>query len=399
VLVTSTRESDLTSAWVAGCQVGGVAGPKLLELVKLRNDWARQQGYRDFFQMQLVLNEQNEQELDLLFQQVDEITRDEYRKRKQEMDQVLAKRYLVPMEELKPWHYGQVFLQQVPSVMEVKLDTYYARSDITLAIADYFKGLGLPADQIIKGSDLKPQPGKYPYAYCMDVDRQGDVRILANLQNDADSAQTLLHEMGHAVYDLGIEPSLPWRLREPASIDMTEGVAMMFGDLYSDPVWLYNHLGLSAPESQSIAATCLRTAELNQLIFCRWALVMYHFEKELYAHPGSNLDNYWWQLIERYQLITPPAERPPFAWAAKVHLATAPVYYYHYLLGRIIACQLAAGWQAELSAPGGEASSLGLYLQECVFAPGASRTWPQLLMSATGQPLQPEILRLDRTRK
>lgn len=391
VLVTSTTESDLDSAWLAGCQIGAEVGPRLLKLVKLRNQLAREQGYRDFFQLQLAMNQQSEQELDSIFNQVDIMTRDAYQQQKAAMDKVLARRFGIPAAELKPWHYQQIFLQQVPVACEPNLDKYYARKDIIPVVSQYFRRLGLPANQVIGSSDLKPRAAKYPYAYCIDIDRAGDVRILANLQNDADSTQTLLHEMGHAVYDLKIAPSLPWRLREPASTGLTEGVAMMFGDRYADPAWLQYQLGLSGPETKQIAEDCQFSSQLNNLIFCRWALVMYHFEKEMYAHPDTNLDSFWWQLVKRYQLINPPIQPPAYAWAAKVHLATAPVYYYHYLLGRIIAYQLTEGWEMELAKPS-DNSPLGTFLSECIFAPGARLQWEDVLYGATGEKINPQVL-------
>ncbi|MGE5381643.1 MAG: M2 family metallopeptidase [Methylocystaceae bacterium] len=395
VLASATNEEQLASAWMSGCQIGRIAGPKLINLVKLRNNLAREQGYRDFFQMKLVLNEQNEQELDTIVNQVEMLTCQDYSLYKQQMDTAMAKRYGIPVNQLKPWHYQQIFLQQVPPAYGERLDQYYQPVDITRAIADYFEQLGLPGQRIINDSDLKPREGKYPYAYCMDIDRQGDVRILANLSDDTDSARTLLHEMGHAVYDHGLSSSLPWRLREPASTALTEGVAMMFGDMASDPEWLHSRLGLSPGETQRLEAAGSSTRQLDDLIFCRWAIVMYKFEKALYANPDGRLDDYWWQLVKRYQLIDAPDQPPPCVWAAKVHLATAPVYYYQYLLGRIIACQLAAGWHKDLTAAQGQPTFVGVYLRDCVFAPGASLTWQDLLKSATGQKLDPMVLVQD----
>ena len=37
-------------------------------------------------------------------------------------------------------------------------------------------------------------------------------------------------------------------------------------------------------------------------MFARWALVMLHFEKALYANPEQDLNKLWWDIVERYQL-------------------------------------------------------------------------------------------------
>ena len=78
------------------------------------------------------------------------------------------------------------------------------------------------------------------------------------------------------------------------------------------------------------------------LVFARWVLVMTHFERGLYADPDADHDTAWWDLVERFQLITRPDGRHAPDWAAKIHVALAPVYYQNYLLGELVASQLQA---------------------------------------------------------
>ena len=40
-----------------------------------------------------------------------------------------------------------------------------------------------------------------------------DVRILGNTVSTHDAADTMLHELGHGVYDVGFRDGLPWLLR------------------------------------------------------------------------------------------------------------------------------------------------------------------------------------------
>ena len=48
----------------------------------------------------------------------------------------------------------------------------------------------------------------------------------------------------------------------------------------------------------------------------------------------------WWDLVSRYQLLTPPEGRDEPDWAAKIHVACAPVYYHTYLYGHLVASQV-----------------------------------------------------------
>jgi peptidyl-dipeptidase A len=121
-------------------------------------------------------------------------------------------------------------------------------------------------------------------------------------------------------------------------------------------------------------------------VYARWVLVMTNIERGLYADPDADHDTRWWQLVERYQLVRPPAGRRAPDWAAKIHLAAAPVYYQNYLYGEMVASQLDATLQARA---GGlvDRPEAGAHLVEHVFKPGASMRWDHLVEAATGEPL------------
>jgi peptidyl-dipeptidase A len=118
------------------------------------------------------------------------------------------------------------------------------------------------------------------------------------------------------------------------------------------------------------------------------------FERKLYADPDSDLDSAWWELVSRYQLVTPPAERRAPDWAAKIHVAVAPVYYHTYLYGSIVASQL---HDALRTAAGGivDRPESGRVLAERLFAPGLAVRWDRLVEQATGSPLSVDALARD----
>jgi peptidyl-dipeptidase A len=122
------------------------------------------------------------------------------------------------------------------------------------------------------------------------------------------------------------------------------------------------------------------------LTFARWVLVMTSFERSLYADPDGDLDTLWWDLVERYQLVRRPDGRAAPDWAAKIHLAAAPVYYQNYLYGELFASQL----DATLTARAGgivDRAACGELLVRDVFAPSAACRWDELVTRATGAPL------------
>ena len=74
------------------------------ELVKLRNEAAKQLGFKNYHEMMLFLNEQTAPELIKLFDELDELTREPFAKAKAEIDERLAKKCGVAVKDLMPWH-------------------------------------------------------------------------------------------------------------------------------------------------------------------------------------------------------------------------------------------------------------------------------------------------------
>jgi len=263
--------------------------------------------------------------------------------------------------------------------------------------AKFYAGIGLPADSILEKSDLYEREGKNPHGFCTDIDRRGDVRVLCNLKNNEYWMETMLHELGHAVYDKYHDPQVPFLLREPAHIFTTEAVAMFFGRLSRNPAWMQQTLDLSDQQRTEIEKVSDKYAQLKQIIFARWAMVMYDFEKQLYANPDQDLNSLWWQIVEKYQLVKKPPHRNQPDWAAKIHFTIAPCYYHNYLLGELLASQLhhhIAGSVLKLQVDEevgyvGQ-KKVGEFLTKKVFKPGAMYHWDEMIEQATGEPLTPK---------
>lgn len=279
-------------------------------------------------------------------------------------------------------------------LLAVDLDKYYQGKDVKSLAATFFAGIGLPVDDILEKSDLYEREGKNPHAFCTDIDREGDVRILCNLQETERWMETMLHELGHAVYDRYLDPDMPYLMRQPAHAFTTEAIAMFFGRLSRNPYWMERMLGLTETQRYELEQVSETYARLKQLVFARWAMVMYHFEKALYADPDQDLNALWWELVEKYQDVKKPAGRQAPDWAAKIHFTIAPCYYHNYLLGELLASQLHAylvhSVLQDAEEPGvsyAHAEAVGDYLRQHVFAAGARYPWNIMIEKATDEPL------------
>ena len=388
------RESDDVAerreAWEASKTVGPVVADDVRELARLRNEAARSLGLRDWFALSLACDEMDEGRLVQTLDDADRATAEPFARWKADLDGKLAERFRCAPADLRPWHYADPFFQEAPPEGAVDLDPLFKGKDIVGLARRTFDGIGLEVEGILAGSDLFPRSGKSQHAFCIDVDRAGDVRILANVVDNHTWTEVMLHELGHAVYDLGFHDDLSWLLRSTHLVT-TEASALLLGTLASEREWLERVLELDGGEAQELEARLRRARAAELLVFTRWVLVMNQFERLLYADPERDLDAAWWELVARHQLVTPPEGRQAPDWAAKVHIAVAPVYYHTYLYGSMVASQLKTTLR---EAAGGivDRPAAGELLRERLYAPGESVRWDRLVVQASGSPLSVESL-------
>lgn len=393
ILKTSNDLELRKKAWEASKQVSTLVEADMLKLAKLRNESAKAMGFDNYYQLRLVVNEQDPDKLLKLFDELDQETRAPFIEIKHEMDSVLASRFNINIEDLRPWHYADPFFQSAPVITEIKLGPYYADKDIVKLVADFYKSIGIDVEPILSRSDLYERKGKYPHAYCTNIDRKGDVRIMTNVRPTEGWAGTVLHELGHAIYEIYIDNDLPFALREPSHIFTTEAVAMFLGRLSKNAKWIQEMIDISDEEREKITEATWKTLRLEQLIFSRWVQVMVHFEKYLYENPDQDLNKLWWDLVEKYQMVKRPEEKNMPDWATKIHICSVPVYYHNYMLGEMLASQFLFAIAKsqyldsidEIKFTGNP--EIGKYFIENVFKPGNKYRWDEMIIRATGEKL------------
>lgn len=394
VLKTSRDSATRQHVWQAAKQVGSEVATDLSELVRLRNRAANKLGFDDYHAMQLYLNEQDQAEVLKLFDQLDDLTREPFARAKAEIDARLAEQYGIPIDELRPWHYHDPFFQEPQSVYDADLDEPFKSADILQICRRFYSGIGLPIEDVLERSDLYEKPGKSPHAFCTDIDREGDVRVLANIKPNAYWMSTMLHELGHSVYtSKNIPVSVPYILRSNAHILTTEGVAMMFERFCTDSRWLAAY-GVTMDDPVAFDEAARRQRRDKLLIFSRWCQVMLRFEVSMYRNPDQDLNKLWWDLVEKYQLVRRPEGRDAPDFASKIHVVTVPAYYHNYMMGELFACQVHASIDQQLQLEGEPRNAIytsepavGEFMIEKVIAPGRKLTWNELTEFATGEPL------------
>lgn len=401
VLGEGTNSAEVESAWRASKEISRYRGTlgsepsvvdRLRNLVRLRNQAARQIGYPDAHQAALELSELDPKWLFETLAELDRATRPIFERWKGSLDDKLAGRFGITVRDLRPWHYGDRFFQTPPRVDEpIDLDAIFRGKDVVALTNASFDRLGFDIRPIVEQSDLFPgDPAtsrKCQHAFCTTIEAPTDVRVLCNIVPGARWLSTNLHEFGHAVYGASLDPALPYILRDDAHLLANEAIALLMERHMLDEGWLAEVAGIEPALAADIARQGRQRRAVKHLVFTRWVLVMCHFERELYANPDrDDLGSLWWDFVEEFQQVRrPERERTAHDWAAKIHFVGYPAYYQNYLLGEIFGTQLEAAVVRDCGRLFLEPSA-GEFLVSRMFRKGATLTWRDLLESIAGEP-------------
>ena len=394
-ILKSHRDNDFRKQiWRAQKSLGNEVAINIVKLAKLRNEAAKQLGYKNYFYMAMDSKELDPEEVSSVFDELHTLTEEPFGNLHQEIEEVFSKRYRINTDKIRPWHYEDLFAQSAPAIYEINLDQYYQNTDIPNIANTFYASAKIPVKDILERSDLFEREGKNQHAYSFCIDRKQDIRILCNIVPNERWMETMLHELGHAIYDKYIDQTLPFLLREPANSFTTEGVAMFFGSFASNANWMQSALNITDKEKKKIEKVTRANLRLSKLTFARWSMVVFNFEKNFYTNPDQDLNTLWWDLVEKFQFIKRPESALGAEWATKIHIATYPVYYQNYQLGELFASQILNHIADKYynaakieKVTFWEKPEAGNYLKNMVFSTAKRLPWNEMIKKATGEPL------------
>ena len=272
------------------------------ELARLRNEAARALGYRDHFAMSLRSTSSTRTGCSPCSTGSTRCSAPSWARAKEAIDEDQRRRLGLPDEHvLRPWDYADPFFQDPPPAPDDPFEALAAGLDTLERLPRLLRGARRAGRR--DPGPQRPLPAaanKNQHAFCIPIERIDDIRVLANVVPGERWLETMLHELGHAVYERAIDPGLPWTLQTPSHIFTTEAIAMLHGRRARDPRFLRRFAGLEDAADDPRHAEAMR----RQLhVFVPWVQVMTRFERALYADPDADLGRTWWELVERYQRV------------------------------------------------------------------------------------------------
>jgi peptidyl-dipeptidase A len=383
-LQTSTNSKDREKIWYEKMKLGKVIEDELLELVDMRNKIAKSKGYSNFYELKLKSQELKLGELNNVILKLREHLDEDFTFIKNQIDKELKVKFNLK-EDPMPWHYNHPFLQETH--INYMSDENLTKNKVIHDLKSWFSDKGLDIEDLINNSNITANSKKSSASFCLNIDRKKDVRVSCHFNQNQKSIALLLHELGHALYEVNISQELPFILKKSSQVFISEAIALFFEKLAYKQSWFTTAITQTSSQTPIIQT---KQHSINNLLRLYETISITRFEYELYANPSQNLNKLWWDIVEDTQRLKRPDDWNHAFWANKPHLTTLPVYYHNYLLGEVLSSQFHVLLNRTFGSSTSEESLL--YLKEKFFRKGNSVYWKRLLSDAFKSELSPEYL-------
>lgn len=358
---------------------GDLIADDLVDLVKMRNDLAQKKGYNNYFEYKISEDyDITPQELDKLLSDVAENTKTSNQKVMQDIKNDLSKEYGIAPEELRSYHFGLLAGEDPEKLVNDEIKT---KEQVVEISKKAYLGMGYDVDKLPIELDLFPRENKNTHGFSFPIEAGKDARILANLTNNVSSVDTLMHELGHSVFTVKTDSSLPFLVQDTTST-MTEAVAMMMGDMIRTED-LAKDL-VSAEVNEKFA----KSLGKEDSLFVGSSMAIIDFERKMYENPNQDLKQLWKDMSVKYKGRS-EQDVPTNEWATIPHYLSHPGYYQNYFRASLIKAQL---YEALTDKFGKltENKETAKYLDEHLFQYGGSRDDNENLVEITGKELTAE---------
>jgi peptidyl-dipeptidase A len=415
VLAHSRDLSQRLRVWTASKEIGRPLKPGLVELVKLRNQVARELGYRSYFALQVA-------DYGMTVGEMMQLLDDTLAATKPLFDQLhcfakyeLAARFHRPPPRLIPAHWlGNRWAQVWPGLIDsASLDPLFrgaTAESIVKSAENFYVSLGFPRlpATFWERSDLYPVPPgvarkKNTHASAWDIDRSGDVRSLMSVEPNEEWFGAAHHELGHIYYFLSYDrPEVPYLLREGANRAFHEAIGEL-AKLASQQTPYLVKVGVMPEAKRPDPTAWLLQSALDSVVFMAFSAgTMSHFEHFLYEQelPPAEWQGKWWEDVANFQGVVPPNGRDDPALCdacTKTHINDDPAQYYDYALATLIKFQLHDHICSKIlqqdprACDYSDSQAVGDFLKG-ILSLGATRDWRDVIREATGEPISPRAM-------
>jgi oligoendopeptidase F len=351
-------------AWLAMGPLVDRIGDGVRQLMCRRQALAREQGYDGFAAWALDSFGLNHPWIEGFFGELRRRTDGPYRAWLAEKAENLALQ-----DGLRPWDLAFAAEQEI-SLPE----TAFSRCKALPAALEVADGLGLGK----AAAGVRVVQADIPYAaLCYPVRPPDDVRVLINPRDGRSHYDVVFHELGHALHWRCVRAVSPiLRLEAPP---FNESMACLWERFVSESDWLMGNNDITC---QQVAG--YRQGWAKRLIYrLRLRIAQATFEYRAYQAPEADLAALYRDVFSEHMGV--PYDRIP-GWAHDPFWTSHPVYWQNYVIGEAVASQTLAALRRQFGRLIGE-PSVGVWLTQFYYGPGAALPWTEKVSVATGSPL------------
>jgi len=398
IMRTSDSEERRKACYEGLRSIGPFVVERFCEIVKLRNQAARAQGYEDYYDYKVtttegfgkaklfdILGDLEEKSRPLMF----------------EARQALAKS--LGEEALQPWNTGYLMAGDV----EKKMDKYFPFENAVDVWARSFAGLAVNYMGGTMQMDLCDRDGKYSNGFChwpQPAWRRPDGSWVASIAQLTSLAMpssvgsgktalvTLMHEGGHAAHFANIDQGSPFfsQERAPTSVAYAENQSMFLDSLVGDADWLARYAcdREGNPIPWDLVEEKIRATHPYAVAQLRGMLTIPFFEKALYELPEDGVTpEAVLKVADRVEteinggfIGRPTMSVPHFL------MTESSAYYHGYILAEMSVHQTRQHFLKKYGFLT-DNPAIGKDLTEVYWRPGNSEGFLNLVERLTGQPL------------
>jgi len=231
------------------------------------------------------------------------------------------------------------------------------------------------------------------HASAWNLDDKEDIRIKMCTKVNAEDFSTIHHELGHNYYQRAYKDQ-PWIYRGGANDGFHEAIGDFVALSANTPTYL-KQIGLidQTPSADQDIPFLMRMA-LDKIAFLPFGLLVDKWRWEVFSGQvkSEQYNQAWWDLVNRYQGLTPPGARPADAFdpGAKYHIpGNTP--YTRYFLAHIYQFQFQraackqAGWTGPLHRCSVYGNKEVGRRFDAMMKAGQSKPWPEALQAFSGE--------------
>lgn len=320
ILRSEDDENKRKAAYLSRAQVNkALVDGGFPELIKLRKEYAKLRGFKDFVEMKLSDEDLNTEIFANWKEQLHSMLPKMNKARSQ-----MANKYL-KKDSIMPWDEAYVSSKIAPS-----LNTRVDMSDYYRVLHKFFLRFGIDISKYNITYDVFSRANKSEWGYNFPIAAGKDSRILANVKNQFNEYGVLLHETGHGVHSFLQDPD-DTILNMGISGIITEGIANLFGDFMYDEIFYSEFFG----DNKSVKDEFANYKEYAKLNALR-AISGIMFDQNLYRNEVNSLEDInklAFATQKEYLMEEPFGDEYP--WGFRIHHTTHPIYLHNYFMGDV----------------------------------------------------------------